>query len=126
MSSSTRSTLLPPRRACRGTGGSPNGSRRRRLPSASRRVLRHEAWIGRDEGGVALVFDGFAQQQRDGWLTFWRRYLFSKDWRYIYELEAYRVWLNVAPTDFWKVVSMMKNYGFTVSEADIISALSKR
>lgn len=67
-----------------------------------------------------------AQQRRDGWLTFWRRYLFSKDWRYIYELEAYRVWLTVAPTDFWKVVSMMKNYGFTVSEADIISALSKR
>lgn len=67
-----------------------------------------------------------AQQRRDGTLTFWKRYITSCDWRYRYELEAYRVWLDVQPEDFWSVVNMMKNYVFTIAEADLINALSRR
>lgn len=66
------------------------------------------------------------QQRRDGVLTFWHRYIFNKDWRYRYELEAYRVWLDTAPNDFWLVVSMMQNYGFNISQSELINALSRR
>lgn len=67
-----------------------------------------------------------AQQRRDGLLTFWLRYVTSSDWRYMYELEAYRVWLEEQPDDFWKVVSMMQGYGFEIADADLINALSRR
>ena len=63
------------------------------------------------------------QQRRDGVLTFWVRYVFNKDWRYKYELEAYKVWLTVALEDMWRVVSAMKNYGFDATEAELINAL---
>ena len=35
-----------------------------------------------------------AQQRKDGTFKFWWRYITSSDWRYRYELEAYRVWLD--------------------------------
>lgn len=67
-----------------------------------------------------------SQQRRDGTLTFWWHYITSSDWRYRYELEAYRVWLEVAPEDFWSVVNMRQNYGFNIQQADLINALSRR
>jgi len=56
------------------------------------------------------------QQRRDGVLTFWWRYLTNKSWRLAYEVEAYKVWLQVAPHDEWRVSYVLAhNYGLDLS-----------
>lgn len=66
------------------------------------------------------------QQRKDGWLTFYFRYFTSKEWRLKYELEAYRVWVAVAPEDIRRIVNVMMNsYGFNLSYSDALEALTK-
>lgn len=66
------------------------------------------------------------QQRKDGWLTFYFRYFTSKEWRLKYELEAYRVWVAVAPEDIHRIVNVMMNsYGFNLSYSDALEALTK-
>lgn len=56
------------------------------------------------------------QQRRDGLLTFWWRYMTSKSWRLSYEVEAYKVWLRVAPEDEWIVCRMLAgSYDFDLT-----------
>lgn len=56
------------------------------------------------------------QQRRDGLLTFWWRYMTSKSWRLSYEVEAYKVWLRVAPEDEWIVCRTLANsYDFDLT-----------
>lgn len=60
-----------------------------------------------------------SQQGRDGWLRFWWRYLTNKAWRLSYEVEAYRVWIEVNPLDEWRVVHWLaSNYNFGISTKD--------
>lgn len=66
------------------------------------------------------------QQRRDGWLTFYFRYFTNKDWRYKYELEAYRVWVQVEPNDLSRIINVMLNgYGFNISYNEALEALTK-
>lgn len=59
------------------------------------------------------------QQRRDGVLTFWWRYLTNKSWRLAYEVEAYKVWLEVNPLDEWRVVHWLaSNYNLGISTKD--------
>lgn len=67
------------------------------------------------------------QQRRDGWITFYLRYFTSKEWRYKYELEAYRVWVQVEPNDLNRIINVMMNgYGFNLSYNDALEALTKQ
>lgn len=64
------------------------------------------------------------QQRRDGVLTFWWRYLTSPAHRLAYELEAYRVWLQVAPQDEARVVYWLTSkYGLDVTHQDALALL---
>ena len=48
------------------------------------------------------------------------------DGRLKYELEAYRVWVAVAPEDIHRIVNVMMNsYGFNLSYSDALEALTK-
>lgn len=59
-----------------------------------------------------------AQQRRDGLLRFWWRYLTRRQARLAYEVEAYRVWLDVSPGDRWRVLHILVNsYGFGLTTA---------
>jgi len=58
------------------------------------------------------------QQRRDGLLTFWWKYITSKQARQDYEVEAYRVWVQVAPDDLRSCVWVLtKSYGFDLTES---------
>jgi hypothetical protein len=65
------------------------------------------------------------QQRRDGWITFYFRYFTSKEWRFKYELEAYRVWLKVEPDDVHRITGVMVNsYGFNLTYEEAYKALT--
>jgi hypothetical protein len=60
------------------------------------------------------------QQLRDGTLTFWFKYLTSKEYRFNMELEAYKVWVQVSPKDTENVINWMINsYGFNVTRDEL-------
>lgn len=64
------------------------------------------------------------QQRRDGWITFYFRYFTSKEWRLKYELEAYRVWVKVEPTDIHRIIGVLVNsYGFNLTHEEAYKAL---
>ena len=67
------------------------------------------------------------QQRRDGLLRFWWRYITDKRARLDYEVEAYRVWVQVAPGDLWRCVySLRTGYGLQLSDADAIALLTSK
>lgn len=64
------------------------------------------------------------QQRRDGWITFYFRYFTSKEWRYKYELEAYRVWVKIEPEDIHRITNVLMNsYGFNLTYEEAYKAL---
>lgn len=65
-----------------------------------------------------------AQQRRDGVFTFYFRYFTSKEWRYTYELEAYRVWVRIAPEDINNIARVLvHSYGFDLTYDEALAAL---
>jgi hypothetical protein len=68
-----------------------------------------------------------SQQRRDGTLRFWWRYITNKAWRLAYEVEAYKVWLDVQPLDAGKVgMWLCKNYGFDIELSEAFELLGVR
>jgi len=68
-----------------------------------------------------------SQQRRDGTLTFWWRYSTDKTARMEYEVEAYRVWVQVAPNDLSRCVwSLTKSYNFDLTNAQAIELLTSK
>lgn len=66
------------------------------------------------------------QQRRDGLLAFWWKYLTSKPARLAYEVEAYKVWLKVAPLDIHKVVNWLTdNYGLDLTHKQAYKLLTE-
>jgi hypothetical protein len=64
------------------------------------------------------------QQLRDGTLTFWLKYLTDKQARQDYEIEAYRVWVQVAPNDLSRCVwYLTKSYNFDLTDQQAIDLL---
>lgn len=53
-----------------------------------------------DQGLIAHEEEHQKQMRGDGWLTFVFRYAFSRRWRMLYEVEAFRVsiWYGMAPS----------------------------
>ena len=67
------------------------------------------------------------QQRRDGTLTFWWRYITDKTARQDYEIEAYRVWLDVAPNDRYKVIWWLThNYNAGLNALQITTLLDMK
>ena len=65
---------------------------------------------------IAHERDHQRQQRRDGVLTFWWKYLTNKQARQDYEVEAYKVWVQVAPNDLESCVRVLTNsYGFDLT-----------
>jgi len=65
------------------------------------------------------------QQRRDGLLRFWWRYLTSKQARQDYEVEAYKVWVQVAPKDLERCVwYLTKSYEFNLTDAEATALLT--
>lgn len=66
------------------------------------------------------------QQRRDGLLTFWFRYFTNKQARQDYEVEAYKVWVHVAPKDLERCVwYLTKSYEFNLTDAQARKLLTK-
>jgi heme/copper-type cytochrome/quinol oxidase subunit 3 len=66
------------------------------------------------------------QQRRDGLLTFWFGYLFNKTKRLNYEVEAYKVWLDIQPHDYNKVMFWLEHgYNTNLTKAEISKLLTK-
>ena len=58
-----------------------------------------------------------SQQRRDGVITFWYKYITNKQARQDYEVEAYRVWVQVAPKDLDRCVwYLTKSYNFNLTD----------
>jgi hypothetical protein len=66
------------------------------------------------------------QQRRDGLLTFWWRYFTNKQARQDYEVEAYKVWVQVAPKDLERCVwYLTKSYEFDLTDEQARQLLTK-
>ena len=64
------------------------------------------------------------QMARDGTLRFYWRYFTSKQARQEYEVEAYRVWVQVEPTDMWRCVrALTGSYGLDITDQDAMELL---
>lgn len=66
------------------------------------------------------------QQKTDGTLVFWFKYLTSKAYRFNVELDAYRVWVNVTPSDMDYVIKiMLTGYGFKSNRDELYTLLKQ-
>jgi len=64
------------------------------------------------------------QMARDGTLRFYWRYFTDKEARQQYEVEAYRVWVQVEPADLWRCVrALTGSYGLNITDQDAINLL---
>ena len=64
------------------------------------------------------------QMARDGTLRFYWRYFTSKSARQDYEIEAYRVWVQVEPTDMWRCVrALTGSYGLDITDQEAMELL---
>ena len=62
----------------------------------------------------------------DGTLRFYWRYLTSKEARQDYEIEAYRVWVQVEPADLWRCVrALIGSYGLDITYQEATELLTK-
>ena len=67
-----------------------------------------------------------AQMARDGTLRFYWRYFTSKQARQQYEIEAYRVWVQVEPNDLWRCVrALTGSYGLGITDQEAVELLTK-
>lgn len=66
------------------------------------------------------------QMARDGTATFYWRYLTSTEARQQYEIEAYRVWVQVEPNDLWRCVrALTGSYGLGITDQEAVELLTK-
>ena len=64
------------------------------------------------------------QMARDGTLRFYWRYFTSKQARQEYEVEAYRVWVQVEPNDMWRCVrALTGSYGLDITDQEAMDLL---
>ena len=64
------------------------------------------------------------QMARDGTLRFYWRYFTSKQARQEYEVEAYRVWVQVEPNDMWRCVrALTGSYGLDITDQEAMELL---
>lgn len=96
-------------------------------------------WGGAAWGQNVIVIDKYAwskpaliaherchqrQMARDGTATFYWRYLTSTEARQQYEIEAYRVWVQVEPNDLWRcVMALTGSYGLGITDQEAIELL---
>lgn len=96
-------------------------------------------WGGAAWGQTCIVIDRSAwsksaliaherchQQQmaRDGTLRFYWRYFTNTEARQDYEIEAYRVWVQVEPNDMWRCVrALTGSYGLDITDQDAMELL---
>lgn len=67
-----------------------------------------------------------AQMARDGTLRFYWRYFTSTEARQDYEIEAYRVWVQVEPADMWRCVrALTGSYGLDITDQEAIELLTQ-
>ena len=67
-----------------------------------------------------------AQQRRDGYLRWCWRYITDRSARLDYEIEAYRVWLAIAPQDRWLVLHWLThNYAAGLPAYEIETLLDQ-
>lgn len=64
------------------------------------------------------------QMERDGTATFYWRYLTSKQARQEYEIEAYRVWVQVKPDDLYRCArALITSYGLDITYQEAVELL---
>ena len=96
-------------------------------------------WLGAAWGRTCIVIDRDAwskdaliaherchqqQMRRDGTLAFYWRYFTSRSDRQRYEIEAYRVWVSIAPDDIWRCANALVNeYGLDMAFDDVAARL---
>lgn len=67
------------------------------------------------------------QQARDGYIRWAWRYLTDKRARLAYEIEAYRVWLDIAPQDRERVLWWLTHdYGAGLSSHEVVAMLDSQ
>lgn len=66
------------------------------------------------------------QMARDGTLRFYWRYLTSTESRQEYEVEAYRVWVQVEPNDLYRCArALITSYGLSITYQETVELLTK-
>lgn len=88
-------------------------------------------FIGKSHAGNAALIAHeqcpHDQQSRDGWLRWCWRYVTNRRARLDYEIEAYRVWLAIAPQDRYKVLHWLtNNYGASLPAREIETLLDQQ
>ena len=76
--------------------------------------------------GPLIAHERCHQQQmaRDGTLRFYWRYFTNKQARQEYEVEAYRVWVQVEPNDMWRCVrALTGSYGLDITDQEAMELL---
>lgn len=64
------------------------------------------------------------QMARDGTLRFYWRYFTNTEARQDYEIEAYRVWVQVEPNDMWRCVrALTGSYGLDITDQEAMELL---
>lgn len=64
------------------------------------------------------------QQRRDGVLVFWWRYLTSKAWRLVYEVEAYHESYRVDPDRLWSYARWLAgSYGLDLDIGEAVKMI---
>ena len=76
--------------------------------------------------GPLIAHERCHQQQmaRDGTLRFYWRYFINTEARQDYEIEAYRVWVQVEPNDMWRCVrALTGSYGLDITDQEAMELL---
>jgi len=86
--------------------------------------------VSRDHGNLpALIAHERCHQQqmlRDGYWTWLWRYVFDLGWRQMYEVQAYRIWVQHSPDDLARCARALVNeYGLGVSIDEAIWLLTE-
>ena len=87
-------------------------------------VIDRDTW----KRGALIAHERCYQQQmaRDGTLAFYWRYMTSKQARQDYEIEAYRVWVQVKPDDLYRCArALMESYGLDVTYQEATEILTQ-
>ena len=85
-------------------------------------VIDRDTW----HKGPLIAHERCHQQQmaRDGTLRFYWRYFTNTEARQDYEIEAYRVWVQVEPNDMWRCVrALTGSYGLDITDQEAMELL---
>ena len=85
-------------------------------------VIDRSAW----SKSALIAHERCHQQQmaRDGTLRFYWRYFTNTEARQDYEIEAYRVWVQVEPNDMWRCVrALTGSYGLDITDQEAMELL---